>query len=69
MGLLIEGVWYEDSQIRANSDGGWKRSASTLRNWVTRDGKDAFKTEPGRYHLYAALIDELLNCRKQIFFS
>ncbi|MEY2831050.1 MAG: hypothetical protein RLZZ574_308 [Cyanobacteriota bacterium] len=54
MGLLIRGVWYEDSQIRASKDGSWKRSASILRNWITRDGANGFKAEVGRYHLYAA---------------
>jgi len=54
MGLLNRGIWYEDSQVSADLDGNWKRSASVLRNWVTRDGSSGFKAEVGRYHLYAA---------------
>lgn len=60
MGMLVEGVWREDEQIRAGSDGRWQRSASLSRNWVTRDGqpgpkgKGGFKAEAGRYHLYVA---------------
>ena len=44
MGLLIDGVWYEDdSQIRASKDGNWKRADSILRNWITRDGASYIK--------------------------
>lgn len=54
MGLLNRGIWHEDSQISASRDGNWKRSASVLRNWITRDGSSGFKAEANRYHLYAA---------------
>jgi putative glutathione S-transferase len=42
--------------------GGFVRQTSSFRNWVTPDGsagptgEGGFKAEPGRYHLYVALI-------------
>ena len=42
--------------------GGFVRQTSSFRNWVTPDGaagptgESGFAAEPGRYHLYAALI-------------
>lgn len=62
MGSLINGVWRVDGDaaLKTRDDGQWQRSASALRNWVTRDGTagvsgtDGFKAEPGRYHLYVA---------------
>ena len=34
--------------------GEFVRSASTFRNWVTKDGSSGFPAESGRYHLYIA---------------
>lgn len=61
MGVMLDGVYYtEETAIKTASDGGWRRTASSLRNWITRDGRPGptgvggFAAEPGRYHLYAA---------------
>ena len=62
--MLIDGKWTEDWQPVQATDakGGFVRQASTFRNWITPDGSagpsgtDGFKAEPGRYHLYVALI-------------
>ncbi|MEM9452207.1 MAG: glutathione S-transferase family protein [Cyanobacteria bacterium P01_E01_bin.6] len=59
MGRLIDGIWQTGS-IQAGNDGRWQRSASLLRNWVTVDGsagisgREGFKAEHDRYHLYVA---------------
>lgn len=68
MGKLVDGKWLTDEQLRAfeesqyqESNGRFQRGTAVFRNWVTADGNagptgDAgFKTEEGRYHLFAAL--------------
>lgn len=61
MGLLIDGVWTQDTAGGSDRAGAFVRSASGVRNWVTRDGAagptglGGFKAEPGRYHLYVSL--------------
>jgi putative glutathione S-transferase len=62
--MLIDGKWTEDWQPVQATDakGGFVRQTSSFRNWVTPDGSagpsglEGFKAEPGRYHLYVALI-------------
>jgi putative glutathione S-transferase len=62
--MLIDGKWTENWQPVQATDakGGFVRQASTFRNWITPDGSagpsgtNGFKAEPGRYHLYVALI-------------
>ncbi|NEP19728.1 MAG: glutathione S-transferase family protein [Leptolyngbya sp. SIO4C1] len=60
MGLLIDGVWHDRWYDTESNDGKFKRETSSFRNWVTADGsagpegKDGFKAEPGRYHLYVS---------------
>ncbi len=62
--MLMNGKWVENWQpVQAKDEkGGFVRQASTFRNWVTPDGspgstgEDGFPAEPGRYHLYVALI-------------
>lgn len=62
--MLIEGKWTGDWQpVQAtDANGGFVRQASSFRNWITPDGRAGatgragFVAEPGRYHLYAALI-------------
>ena len=61
MGMMIEGRWHTDDDVaRTDRDGSWQRAASTIRNWVTRDGvpgptgEGGFAAEAGRYHLYVA---------------
>ena len=57
MGLLIDGHWSEDDNIR-NEEGKFIRPESSFRNWVTSDGGPGptgelgFAAEAGRYHLY-----------------
>lgn len=61
MGLLIEGVWYDQWYDTARSRGEFVRESAQFRNWVTADGsagptgESGFRAEPGRYHLYVAL--------------
>jgi len=60
MGLLIDGVWTNQWYDTKTSDGKFERSASQFRNWITPvgsagpTGKDGFKAEPDRYHLYVS---------------
>lgn len=62
--MLVDGKWVENWQpVQAKDDkGGFVRQVSGFRNWVTADGaagptgRGGFKAEPGRYHLYVALI-------------
>jgi putative glutathione S-transferase len=61
MGLLIDGVWNDQWYDTKSTGGAFKRSEAQFRNWVTADGsagltgKDGFKAESGRYHLYVSL--------------
>ncbi|HWJ87690.1 MAG TPA: glutathione S-transferase family protein [Pelagibacterium sp.] len=62
--MLVNGKWIENWQpVQAKDEkGGFVRQTSSFRNWVTPDGsagptgEGGFKAEPGRYHLYVALI-------------
>lgn len=62
--MLVNGQWMADwHPVQAKDDkGGFVRQTSSFRNWVTPDGRagptgeGGFKAEPGRYHLYVALI-------------
>jgi putative glutathione S-transferase len=62
MGLLVDGVWRDDSFDKARLQGGrFNRPTTKFRNWVTPDGapgpsgEGGFKAEAGRYHLYVSL--------------
>jgi putative glutathione S-transferase len=61
MGLLVDGVWKDQWYDTKASGGRFVRSDSTLRNWVTPDGRPGpsgeggFAAAPGRYHLYVSL--------------
>ena len=62
MGLLVEGVWRDDSFDKARMEGGrFNRPTTKFRNWVTPDGspgpsgEGGFPAEAGRYHLYVSL--------------
>ena len=58
MGMLVDGVWQDVWYDTRKSQGRFKRADSQFRNWVTEDGsagpsgRDGFKAESGRYHLY-----------------
>ena len=61
MGMLVDGKWQDVWYDTKATKGRFERSASQFRNWVTPDGaagssgKDGFKAEAGRYHLYVSL--------------
>ena len=62
MGLLVDGVWRDDSFDKARMEGGrFNRPTTKFRNWVTPDGspgpsgEGGFAAETGRYHLYVSL--------------
>jgi glutathionyl-hydroquinone reductase len=62
MGLLVDGVWRDDSFDTARmQDGRFNRPTTKYRNWVTPDGspgpsgEGGFAAEAGRYHLYVSL--------------
>ena len=61
MGVMISGVYHaNDPEPDTDADGEFRRAASTIRNWITRDGsagpegEGGFAVEHGRYHLFAA---------------
>jgi len=62
--MLVNGEWSANWHPVQASDakGGFVRQTSSFRNWITPDGAAGptggagFAAEPGRYHLYAALI-------------
>jgi putative glutathione S-transferase len=62
MGLLVEGVWRDDSfDPKRMQDGRFVRPTTRYRNWITPDGAPGpsgtggFAAEAGRYHLYVSL--------------
>ena len=60
MGLLVEGKWHATWYDTKKSGGSFERSKAAFRNWVTQDGsagpsgREGFKAEAGRYHLYVS---------------
>ena len=62
--MLVNGQWVEDFQPVHDTDeeGGFVREDAGFRSWITADGRPGpsgeggFVAEPGRYHLYVALI-------------
>ncbi|MDJ0508872.1 MAG: glutathione S-transferase family protein [Crocosphaera sp.] len=54
MGLLIDGVWHDQWYDTKSTGGRFIRQQSQFRNCITRDGKDGFKAEANRYHLYVS---------------
>ena len=62
--MLVNGKWTTDWHPIQKKDkaGRFLRQPSSVRNWVTPDGRrgptgeDGFAAESGRYHLYVALI-------------
>ena len=61
MGLLVDGQWQDRWYDTASSGGRFEREDAGFRNWVTVDGsagpsgKNGFKAEANRYHLYVSL--------------
>lgn len=55
MGRLEDGVWITENRVGvASSSGEFEREASTIREWVRRDGSTVFRPEAGRYQLYVS---------------
>lgn len=56
--MLVDGKWSEDWHPIQSKDkkGGFVRQSAQFRAMVTPAGETGFKAEPGRYHLYVALI-------------
>lgn len=60
MGMLVEGKWHDVWYDTKATKGHFKRSQSQFRNWITSDGsagpsgREGFKAEAGRYHLYVS---------------
>ena len=56
--MLVDGKWSADWHPIQSKDrkGGFVRQDSQFRHFVTPAGEGGFKAEPGRYHLYVALI-------------
>ncbi len=58
MGLLVDGKWEDKWYATDENRGRFIRSAAQFRNWVTADGaagpsgREGFRAEAGRYHLY-----------------
>ncbi|TMO46400.1 glutathione S-transferase family protein [Pseudoalteromonas ruthenica] len=61
MGLLVNGKWQDRWYDTDSSKGEFQRESAQLRNWVTADGsagpsgREGFKAQKGRYHLYVSL--------------
>ncbi|ETF00629.1 glutathione S-transferase [Advenella kashmirensis W13003] len=61
MGLLVDGKWHDQWYDTKKTGGRFVRGDAQFRNWVTPDGragasgKDGFKAQAGRYHLYVSL--------------
>ncbi|TWD54356.1 putative glutathione S-transferase [Agrobacterium vitis] len=61
MGMLVDGVWKDVWYDTKSTKGHFKRTTTSFRNWVTKDGAPGpsgdggFKAEAGRYHLYVSL--------------
>ncbi len=61
MGLLVDGQWQDKWYDTESSGGRFEREDAGFRNWVTVDGsagpsgKNGFKAEANRYHLYVSL--------------
>jgi putative glutathione S-transferase len=60
MGMMIDGAWQViDRNARREQSRKFVRDALNFRDWITSDGgqgpsgKDGFKAEAGRYHLYS----------------
>jgi putative glutathione S-transferase len=61
MGLLQEGKWVDKWYDTKSTGGRFLRKSPQFRNWITADGsagssgKEGFKAEKDRYHLYVSL--------------
>jgi putative glutathione S-transferase len=54
MGMLVEGTWKTEDQLRDDS-GRFDRQPTQFHDWVTASGESGYPAEAGRYHLYVSL--------------
>ncbi|MDN5851166.1 MAG: glutathione S-transferase family protein [Nitrococcus sp.] len=60
MALLVNGQWRDEWYDTESTGGRFERADSRYRNWISADGsagpsgRDGFKAESGRYHLYVS---------------
>jgi glutathionyl-hydroquinone reductase len=54
MGMLVDGVWFDDDPLPADSGGRFIRPDSIFRDRVSREGNAHFPPEAGRYQLVTA---------------
>jgi glutathionyl-hydroquinone reductase len=54
MGMLVDGVWFDDDPLPADRGGAFERPDSSFRDRVSRDGNARFPPEAGRYQLVTA---------------
>lgn len=54
MGMLVEGEWRTEDQMR-DASGRFDRQPTQFREWVSAAGESGFPVEAGRYHLYVSL--------------
>jgi putative glutathione S-transferase len=54
MGLLIDGIWHDQWYDTKSTGGRFVRQQSQFRHKITGEGKDGFKAESNRYHLYVS---------------
>ena len=66
MGFLKNGQCVDQWYNTKKTDGRFVRQDPQFRNWITSDGKEGFKAERGRYHLYISLACPWA-CRTLIF--
>ncbi len=61
MGLLVDGQWVDQWYDTKKTGGGFVRTQTQFRNWITADGsagptgQAGYKAEADRYHLYVSL--------------
>ena len=52
MGLLLDGIWQEDSKKPTSKSGEFIRQDTKFHHWI---GEPGFEAESGRYHLFVSL--------------
>lgn len=52
MGKLVDGIWEISPIAQRDKKGNFVRPDSKFRNNITQTGKEGFKAEPNRYHIY-----------------
>lgn len=47
MGMLVNGIWFDDDPLPADRGGAFLRPGSSFRDTVSRNGSTRFPAEPG----------------------